>query len=117
MIGEIIRKARISKKMTTRELAEEAEVTQSMVSRYESGKVIPTKEVLIRLSKALGISLKSVTENLDLGESFDQRDFDLKLARAKSLGIAEKKALLVMVNSFLKNRDAEILVSNWKEKS
>jgi transcriptional regulator with XRE-family HTH domain len=39
MIGEIIKKARVASKMTTRTLAQKAKVTQSMVSRYESGKV------------------------------------------------------------------------------
>lgn len=112
----MIKRARMSNKMTTRKLAKEAKVTQSMISRYESGRVIPSKEVLARIYKALGISVPSVTERLEHPDLFDQREFDMKLAKAKSLGIAEKRALLVMVNAFLKNRDTEILVSNWSEK-
>lgn len=116
MIGELIRKARTSNKMTTEVLARKADITQSMVSRYETGKVIPTDEILERLSKALGIDAKSINRKQEVGEYFDQREFDRVMAKAKSLGIAEKKALLTFVKSFLKNRDAELLISNWTAK-
>jgi transcriptional regulator with XRE-family HTH domain len=117
MIGEIIRKARTSKKMTTTQLADNAGVTQSMVSRYESGRVIPTKAVLKRIFKVLELDYKKMEISVDADSNFDQREFDSKLAKAKSLSIKEKEAILIMVNSFLKNKEAEILVSNWNSKN
>ena len=114
MIGDIIRKARISKGMTTTALADEAKVTQSMVSRYESGKVLPTPAVIKRIFKVLELDAKKLESSVASDSDFDQKEFDMKLARARSLSVEEKKAILIMVNSFLKNRDAEILISNWK---
>lgn len=115
MIGEIIKKARIAKDMTTRTLAQKAKVTQSMVSRYESGKVLPTKPVIKRIFKALDLDVQKLESEVESNSDFDQKDFDSKLAKARGLSVSEKKAILVMVNSLLKNRDAEMLVSTWND--
>jgi len=99
--------------MTTRELAKKARVTQSMISRYESGKVLPTKDVITRIFKVLELDSKALESAIDNDTDFDQKEFDSKLAKAKGLSTDEKRAILMMVNSFLKNRDAEMLFSNW----
>ena len=58
---EIISKAidtRIKKKMTQEEVAIKMGTTKSSISRFESGNYNPTIDFLIRLSEALGKTLK-----------------------------------------------------------
>jgi hypothetical protein len=78
-------------------------------------KVLPTKPVIKRIFKALDLDVQKLEPEMVDSSDFDQKDFDAKLAKARGLSVNEKKAILVMVNSFLKNRDAEILVSNWND--
>jgi hypothetical protein len=78
-----------------------------------AGKFLPTKPVIKRIFKALDLDVQKLETGIEDSSDFDQREFDTKLAKARSLGVNEKRAILVMVNSFLRNRDAELLVSNW----
>lgn len=51
-----LREARKANSLTQEELAEKADISRVMVSRYETGAVIPTLEVLVSLADALGVS-------------------------------------------------------------
>lgn len=58
---ELISKAidtRLKKKMTQEEVAQKMGTTKSSISRFESGDYNPTIDFLIRLSEALGKTLK-----------------------------------------------------------
>lgn len=110
MIGEAIKKARKNRKLTAEQLAEKAEITQSMVSRYESGRVNPTKDVVKRIESALGVKLNDESSSVDNETPFDQREFDQKIARTRNLSTADKKALLTIVNAFLKLKDMEAML-------
>jgi len=57
-IAEAIIKARIDKGMTQRELAKKLNTKQSVISRVESVKTIPTISFLKRLAVALNVDLK-----------------------------------------------------------
>lgn len=50
--------ARLKKKMTQEEVAHRMGTTKSSISRFESGDYNPTVDFLIRLSSALGKTLK-----------------------------------------------------------
>lgn len=50
--------ARLKKKMTQEEVAQKMGTTKSSISRFESGDYNPTVDFLIRLSNALGKTLK-----------------------------------------------------------
>ena len=54
-IGMEVRKLRLAKKMTQRELAERAGLRQSHISRLERGDPIPTDATARKLAKALGV--------------------------------------------------------------
>jgi len=56
-LGTRIRMARTAGGLSLRALAEKAEVSAMAISKYENGKDIPRSGVLIRLSKALGVSI------------------------------------------------------------
>lgn len=51
-----LRNIRKSKNLTQEELAERADISRVMVSRYETGSVIPTVDVLVNLADALEVS-------------------------------------------------------------
>lgn len=57
-IADAIIKARIEKGMTQKDLADKMKTRQSVISRVESAKTVPTISFLKRLSGALDVSLK-----------------------------------------------------------
>lgn len=59
-IGQVIRALRIERGLTQEELALEAEVATSNVSRIENGLRQPTTGLLKRLAKALGINVSQL---------------------------------------------------------
>lgn len=56
-IAKIIRSKRENAGMTQRELADKINVTQSIVSRYESGKQFPPRPTLVKLADVFNCSL------------------------------------------------------------
>ena len=57
-IADAIIKARMEKGMTQKDLANKMKTRQSVISRVESAKTIPTISFLKRLSSALDVSLR-----------------------------------------------------------
>ena len=51
--------ARQNKKLTQKQLAQAANITESVVKSYENGKAIPSQNDLMKMSKALGVNLKN----------------------------------------------------------
>lgn len=60
--GERIRKARVEKGWTTKELALAVKERELLIKRIEKGDLTPEDEVRIKLEKALGIRLIDVSE-------------------------------------------------------
>jgi transcriptional regulator with XRE-family HTH domain len=58
--ARVLRQARRRAGLTQRQLAEEAEVPQSVVARIESGAVVPRVDTLDRLLAAAGEGLESM---------------------------------------------------------
>jgi len=52
-----LKEIRKEKRLTQEELAEKADISRVMVSRYETGTVIPTVDVLINIADALDVSI------------------------------------------------------------
>lgn len=63
-----LKSARLDKKMSQKDVCELADVAKSTYSQYESGDREPSREALIRLSKALGTSVDWL---LDVPEDTD----------------------------------------------
>lgn len=51
-----LKEIRKEKRLTQEELAERADISRVMVSRYETGTVIPTVDVLVSLADALDVT-------------------------------------------------------------
>ncbi len=61
-IGEKIRKTRIEKGMTQKQVAEKCDMADSAIRKYESGKVCPKIETLKRMAEALGVDFYSLAD-------------------------------------------------------
>ena len=61
-IGETIRKTRIEKGLTQKEVAERCGMADSAIRKYESGKVCPKIETLKRIAEALGVDPYSLVD-------------------------------------------------------
>ncbi len=58
MISERLKQARKAAGLSTRALGEKAGISAMAISKYETGKSVPSSEVLIRLSKALNVKVE-----------------------------------------------------------
>ena len=56
-LGERITELRKLKKMTQKELAEMLNVSDKVISKWETGKSLPDVEIMLKLSEALGTSI------------------------------------------------------------
>jgi transcriptional regulator with XRE-family HTH domain len=61
-ILENLRKTRISRKISLLNLANKAEISHSHLYYIESKRVIPSIDVIVKLAKALNISVKKLLE-------------------------------------------------------
>ena len=70
LLGQLIRRARIERKITANELAERAGLSQQMVSYVERGIRRPTLDTIFRMSLALEVDLgriiRDVIKNAEL---------------------------------------------------
>lgn len=56
-IGANIRAVRKARGLTQQEVADAAELADSAIRKYESGKIVPTVKTLRRIASALGVPL------------------------------------------------------------
>lgn len=68
-IGQVIRALRLERDLTQEELALEAEVAPSNISRIERGERQPTGALLNRLAKALNVSVSQIYTLLEEKEN------------------------------------------------
>jgi transcriptional regulator with XRE-family HTH domain len=61
-VGQLIRRTRRAKGLTTEELGEKMGVVAATVERYESGRQNLTVNTLDKIAKALDVSLKVLLE-------------------------------------------------------
>ena len=61
-VGERLKALRLERGLQQRQLAEKAELTPSMVSQIESGRLTPSLHTLGRLARALSLSIASLFE-------------------------------------------------------
>jgi len=96
-IGERIKKARIAKGLTQKELADKVGVQNAAIYKYESGRVVNLKQDMIKkLSDALGVKpsyLIGIDE--ETGNSEKRRKL---MAAVKYMSDEQVEALLLLIN-------------------
>ena len=59
-LNEILKKARLKKGLTQRQLAEKLGVKYQLIQQYEYGKLIPSTKRLFQLARILDIDLNEI---------------------------------------------------------
>jgi transcriptional regulator with XRE-family HTH domain len=62
-IGSRIRQLRLSQRRTQQEIADSAGFTKSLLSKIESGRVVPPVATLVKIAEALGTNVSSIIES------------------------------------------------------
>lgn len=95
--AEKLANLRAQKGLTQRQLGEMAGVAWSMISKYESGQSKPRLKVLMRLSDALGVSVKELQgekesrPSVELYDGFSSRLLELRCSKKISLRLLAKR--------------------------
>ena len=80
-----IRRLRKDKEFTQKELAMLVDVTESMISQYESGKKMPSYETLLKLGEALDCSVSDILD--------ERKADDIELSGADKMLLKKYRAL------------------------
>lgn len=65
-VNENIKRIRLEKKLTQKQLAEKCDMYESQIRRYELGKANPKIETLQKIAKALNVPITELKDDLDL---------------------------------------------------
>lgn len=105
MLGERIETLRKEKGWTQQQLGDAAEIERSQISRYESGKQIPDFTTVIRLAKALDVSVGSLIAGPDADKLITEEDVRFALSGGEAMITpAQYKEVLTFVR-FIQERD------------
>lgn len=75
-LGARVKALRVERGLQQRQLAEKAELTPSMVSQIESGRLTPSLNTLRRLAEALGVTIASLFDGQPAGSIVISRSKD-----------------------------------------
>lgn len=75
-LGERIKRLRLERGLQQRQLAEKAELTPSMVSQIESGRLTPSLHTLGRIAGALGVPIATLFDGQPAGSILVSRKKD-----------------------------------------
>lgn len=99
-IGEKIAEMRKLKNMTQRELAEKLNVSDKVISKWETGKSLPDVETMLRLSKVLGVSISELYECVEKSDTGIAEDYnEERIWQYKKYSIAS--CFLVLISPVL----------------
>ena len=75
-IGEKIAEMRKQNNMTQKDLAEKLNVSDKVISKWETGKCLPDVEMMMKLSRALGVSISELYECIENTEDRVKEDYN-----------------------------------------
>lgn len=99
-IGENIRKIRLQKNITQKQLAEILGTSQQNLAQYEAGKRNPKPETTLKIAQALGVLSSQIDPKLGETIGFDTpEDFDRAWSKiVNNARISEVKTLMNELN-------------------
>jgi transcriptional regulator with XRE-family HTH domain len=102
-LGDYLREQRVSSRLTLRQLADQAGVSNPYLSQIERGLRKPSAEVLASIAKALRISAESLYVRAGIISPEDGVGGSVELAILGDTGLTErqKQSLLDVYSSFL----------------
>ncbi len=113
-LGEALKKVREAKNLSQKELAGLLGMAQAQYSRIESGKTDPSFSAVIKIAKALGISLSELFTSDEIFKDVNAYDKTLleKLRLIDSLDEVEKKSIYNIVDSLIAKKKLKDNLSN-----
>ncbi|WP_333596448.1 helix-turn-helix transcriptional regulator [Schleiferia thermophila] len=102
-IGENIKRIRIAKKLSQKEVISVANLDSAQYSCIENGKTDPTVTTLEKIAKSLGVSLSDLfasTDELKEINSYDKSIME-KVALLEALSDNEKQTIYTMLDTFI----------------
>ncbi|MGI8700872.1 MAG: helix-turn-helix domain-containing protein [Nocardioidaceae bacterium] len=102
-LGDYLREQRVSAKLSLRQLAEQAGVSNPYLSQIERGLRRPSAEVLQQLAKALRISAEQLYVHAGIlnPDEVETRSVELAILADPGLTERQKQSLLDVYSSFL----------------
>ena len=110
MFGDIFKELRLEKNLSQDKIAEELDVSQPLIAKWESHQSTPAPEMLDYIADYFNVSVdyligRSKYKNLEK----DNSDLDnLLFRKAKELSDDDKKAILGVINAIKKDVDKEL---------
>lgn len=110
MFGDIFKELRLEKKISQEKIAEDLEISQPLIAKWESHQSTPSPEMLDYIADYFNVSVdyligRSKYKNLEA----DNSELDNVLfSKAKDLTDDEKKAIINVINAIKKEVDKEL---------
>lgn len=110
MFGDIFKELRLEKKLSQEKIAEDLEISQPLIAKWESHQSTPSPEMLDYIADYFNVSVdyligRSKYKNLEA----DNSELDNVLfSKAKDLTDDEKKAIINVINAIKKEVDKEL---------
>ena len=107
-----LRRIRKAKKMTQKRLAELADVTESAISQYESGKKTPSFETALKIAEALDCESADLVSERDIGFAESEQGIKKAATIGDDLKVSKKdKDLVMWFRSLPEEKQKAILIS------
>lgn len=110
MFGDIFKELRLEKGLSQEKIAEDLEISQPLIAKWESHQSTPSPEMLDYIADYFNVSVdyligRSKYRNLEA----DNNELDNVLfSKAKDLSNDEKKAIINVINAIKKDIDKEL---------
>jgi len=105
-LSDTLKRLREAKGLSQKELAGLIDMAQAQYSRIESGKTDPSFSVVVRIAKALGLTLSEVFQADEVFSETNSYDKTLmeKLRLLDSLDESEKKSIYTLIDSLISKK-------------
>lgn len=120
-IGKNIKKARLEKKITQKELARLIEKSERMIQKYEKDEVEPSIDILQLIGKALDINYINFLQNDDYYVFSSNNDEGLKVRKHITFSKNLIEDLLICISKedeffgyFIKEDDYNVIIDSLK---
>lgn len=105
-LGEVIKRLRIEKKLSQRELGERIGKTSYLISAIERGVVSPSIETLIDIAKVLGRSVSEIF--LEVEEDITENpSLTVLMSQISKLSKEEQAFILELISSYVSRKKQE----------
>jgi len=112
--GEHIKRIRLAKGLSQKEVTMTAKIDKSQYSRIENGKTDPSVSTVDKIAKALGVSLSELFANTNEMEDIHSVDKSImeKVSLIENLNEEEKTSLYFILDAFLGKRKLKDALSS-----